>query len=38
MTTMEIDPVPIVTVCVPEAGPASPLSSKVFFDCVEVDA
>ncbi len=31
------DPFPVRTVCVPEAGPASPLSSRVTFDSVDDD-
>ena len=38
MTRMEIDAVPIRTVWLPDAGPASPLSTRVCLDSVELEA
>ena len=38
MTKMEIDPLPMRTVWLPEAGPASPLSTRVCLDSVELEA
>ena len=30
-------PVPMLTVWLPDAGPASPATTRVCFDCVEVE-